>query len=121
VRRVARRYYAALDGLRLRMRIAPLAAVMAPNCPCRAQIQAVEAAVRRGERYTDRVRLLTLVPHLDRPDLADVVVSVDVTRAGIVDARGRRIGRVTTAHGVHRELMLRRIAGRWLIERVVAV
>ncbi len=121
VSRVAKRYYAALDHLRVRMDPAPVAALIAPDCPCRAQVRAIEAAIRRGERYTDRVRVRTLLPHLDQADRADVVVSVDVRRGGLLDAAGRRIGAATTTYGVHRELMLRRIGRRWLIERVVAV
>jgi hypothetical protein len=121
VSRVARQYYQALDNLRHGMRAAPLARLLAPGCPCRAQVRAVRAAARHGERYTDRVRLLTLVAHVDGPDLADAVVSLDIDHAGLVDAAGHRIGVATTLHGVHRELMLRLSGGRWLIERVIAV
>ncbi|MGN6474171.1 MAG: hypothetical protein ACTHK4_11070 [Mycobacteriales bacterium] len=121
VTEVARRYYAALGALRRRMRAAPLARLMAPGCTCRAQVRAVRRALRRGQRYTDRVHVLTLVPHLDSPGLADVFVSYDVTDGGLVDRRGHRIGLATTVRGLHRELMLRRVSGRWLIEQVLAV
>lgn len=119
--RVVRRYYAALDGLRRRMRTAPLADLMTADCPCRAQVRTVRAAIRRGERFTDRVRLLTLLPHLDGPDLVDVVVSLDVSRAGRVDSTGRRIGSPITARNLHREVVVKRYVGRWLIARVIAV
>lgn len=121
VRQVARRYYVLLGGLRRRMRAAPLAQLMTPGCPCRDQARAVRRAARRGEHYTDRVHLQTLVAHLDRTDVADVFVSYDVIDGGLIDAHGHRVGTATTVRGVHRELMLRRIGGRWLIERVLAV
>jgi hypothetical protein len=120
-RGVVRRYYAALDGLRRRMRVAPLARLMTADCPCRAQLRAVRSAMSRGDRYTDRVRVLRLVAHLDRPDLVDVVVTLDVTRAGLVGPEGRRRQPVTAAHNLHRELLLRSTGGTWQIAQVIAV
>ena len=119
-RGVVRRYYAALDGLRIRMRAAPLARLMTPDCPCRAQVDAVRSALRRDERYTDRVRVIRLVAHLDRPGLIDVVVTLDVAHAGLAGPAGR-VTAPTTVHNLHRELLLRRIGNRWLVERVIAV
>jgi hypothetical protein len=65
--------------------------------------------------------VIRLVAHLDRSDLVDVVVSIDVVHAGRLDRSGRRIGRARTVRNLHRELMLRRVGGRWLIDRVIAV
>jgi hypothetical protein len=118
---VVRRYYSLLDGLRRQMRAAPLAGLMTADCPCRAQVRAVRAAIGRGERYTDRVRVIRLVPHLDRADLVDVFVTLDVRRGGLLDPSGRRSTPMTTARDLHRELLLRRIGGHWLIARVIAV
>lgn len=118
---VVREYYGALDRLRSGTGTRRLARLVARDCPCRAQLRAVRAAARRGERYTDRVRVRTLVAHVDGADLADVVVSLDVDSGGLVDAAGHRIGTASSLRGVHRELMLRRIDGRWLVEQVIAV
>lgn len=118
---VVRGYFDALDGLRHGMRVAPLARVLTADCPCRAQVRAVRAARRRGDRYTDRVRVTSLVAHLDRADLVDVVVSLDISRAGLMDASGHRRTPVTTLRNLHRELLLRRIDDHWLISRVIAV
>lgn len=118
---VVRRYYLALDELRRQMRASRLERLLAPDCPCRAQLRAIRAAGELGERYTDRIRIIATLPHLDRSDLVDVFVSFDVDQGGLVDRLGHRIGRVTNARNVHRELVVRRLAGTWLIERVLAV
>jgi hypothetical protein len=118
---VVRRYYAALDRLRSRMRAAPLARLLTADCPCRAQVRAIRAARRRGEQFTDRVRVIRLVAHLDRPDLVDVVVSIDVVDAGRLDHAGHQVGPVRTVRNLHRELLLRRVGARWLVDRVIAV
>ena len=120
-RTVVRRYYTALDGLRRRMQPGPLARLLTADCPCRAQVRAIRTASRRGARYTDHVHVIRLVAHLDRPDLVDVVVSLDVSRAGLVDAGGNRPRSTTTVRNLHRELLLRRIGDRWLIDRVIEV
>lgn len=119
--RVVRRYYAALDGLRRRMRTGPLARLLAADCPCRAQLRAIRTAIRRGEHYTDQVHVWRLVPHVDGPDLVDVVVSFDVRRGGLVDRAGHRIRPPVVRRDLHRELVVRRVAGRWLIAQVIAV
>lgn len=118
---VVRRYYAALDGLRRRMRPGPLAALLARTCPCRAQVRAVRTAMRRGERYTDRIRVVALVAHLDRPDLVDVVVTYDVHHGGLVDRAGDPLTAPTTIRNIHRELEVGARAGRWQIRQVIVV
>jgi hypothetical protein len=118
---VVRRYYAALNRLRRQMAAGPVADLLTAECSCRAQITAIRAAIRRGERYTDRIRVTHLVAYLDRPDLVDVAVSLDVRAGGLVDSGGRRLRAPTTLHNLHREILLRLTGGRWLIDEVLAV
>jgi hypothetical protein len=120
-RGTVRRYYAAIDDLRRRMRPAPLARLLTADGPGRAQVRAIRAAAGRGERYTDRIRVTSLLAHLDRADLADVVVSFDVSHAGLVDRAGRRLRPATAMRNVHREVLLHRVGRRWLIAAVLPV
>lgn len=119
VTQVARRYYAALDDLRNRMDPLPLSHLLAPDCPCRRQLGAIRAAARRGERYTDRIRVRSVIPHRDGPAVADAVVTFDVAHGGLADHAGHRLGHTVSVRGLRRELVFGLVGERWLIERVV--
>jgi hypothetical protein len=88
------------------------------------QLRAVSHVVRHWfgryrARYSDDVRIETLIPHIDRPTWADVFVVATFADAGSVDSHGRPILARPKEGRYYRSVQLELRDGRWHIESVI--
>jgi hypothetical protein len=120
VKAVVRRYYALLNALHERMDPAPFAALMTPDCVCRAQVNAIREARDRNQHYIDTVRLVSLTAAMETDSRADALVQYDARRGGLVDSAGRHVTSTRALAGVKRFFILEKVNGHWLISEIRA-
>ena len=115
---VVRKYYALLNQLRTNMTPDGIAALMAPQCPCREQLAAITEARSHGEHYIDHVRLASLTPTRDSSTEVSILVQYDADRGGLVDRHGRPVTTSQPRKGIKRLFHVALISGRWLIASI---
>lgn len=115
---VVRRYYAVLNNLHRDMNARALFALFTKDCACREQARAVKHARARGEHYIDHVRLLRVSGRITGDGLADVFVTFDAARGGLVDRNGRHITSAPPQSNVKRAFVLERTADGWRIAKL---
>jgi hypothetical protein len=118
---VVRQYYALLNVTTSRQQANQLAALMTPSCHCRDVVKAIRAAVTKGQHFFGQNKVQSLVPNLDGPRAADVLLTYDFTRSGIKDASGRVVSSGPGMKGATQDFRLERQGDRWLISQILRV
>src|SRR3954447_22403483 len=83
---VVRRYYQLLNVATSTQQANELAALMVPSCHCREVVDAIRAAVAKRQHFFGQNKVVSVVPNLDGPRSADVLLTYDFTRSGVEDA-----------------------------------
>lgn len=112
------RYYQVLNSLHRTMDAAALASLLAPTCPCRAQVAAVRRAAARGEHYIDHASLNVMRPSVQDTHHAYVLVNLDTRRGGLVSADGRLVTSAPPRRDVQRVFRLVRHGQQWMIASI---
>jgi hypothetical protein len=118
---VVTQYYQVANSLKTHMDAPALSALMTATCPCRAQVRAVRDAAQKGEHYIDHAHINNLVPSVEGPAAAFVLVDINASRGGLETADGRAITSAPAAKHIRRVFRLVNLDGHWLIDRIEAL
>ncbi len=115
----ARAYYAALENAGRTGDPAPLAALLAPSCDCRKQVDYIRREATAGHRTTTTYTIEAVRPHDVTASAAAATVTYSSPESKVVDTSGRTVRTLSALSHVGYDLALRRDGGRWLVERIV--
>jgi hypothetical protein len=118
---VVAQYYKVANNLKTHMDAPALAALMTSRCPCRAQVRAVRDAAQKGEHYIDHAHINNLVPSVEGPAAAFVLVDLNASRGGLETSDGRTVTSAPAAKHIRRVFRLVNLDGHWLIDRIEAL
>jgi hypothetical protein len=118
---VVREYFRLVNDLKRSMDPKPLAELMARDCACRAQLDAISAAAERGQHFVDHALHLKLRPALNDVAAADVLAIYDTLTGGLVDANGHVVTKTKPRTDVKRLFRLSFSAAGWHIDEISAV
>ena len=118
---VVRQYYSLLNGDTTTANATALAALMTPSCPCREVVTATKQAVARHQHFFGTNSVVSIVPNMDGPAAADVLVTYDYTRSGIKNASGRVVSSGPGRRGTTQDFRLVKQNGAWLIAKILRV
>lgn len=120
---VVRRYYALLNAPTTAANADALSRLMTSTCKCQEVVEVTRAAVRKHERFFGRNQVVKLTPSRDGSAAAEVLVTYNYTRSGLLDANGRVVSQSTGRRGTTQVFRLLQSPRGWLItaiERVTA-
>jgi hypothetical protein len=118
---LVRRYYSLLNGSTSLANANALARLMTPDCTCQEVVQSTRSAVAKGQQFFGSNRVLSVVPSLDGPAAADVVVTYDYTRSGVKDRTGHVISSGRGRNGTTQDFRLVKRNNAWLINAILRV
>lgn len=119
VANAARHYFAVLEAAGKTGNVADLAALIAPSCECREQVDAIRADARAGRHATTVYRLDAVRTHDVTATTGAATVTVSSPASAVVDSAGRTVRSLPALSGVGIDLVFRRGGNAWLVERVV--
>jgi hypothetical protein len=119
--RLVIRYYALASRLSTDMDANALAALFTPTCRCRALSRSVRLARAMGEHYIARFHLTAVTTAIKNPYSADVLVTFDASRDGLVDRHGHHVTSAPAVKNQSRDFVLVKVHGRWLINAMLIV
>jgi hypothetical protein len=102
------------------MRTGTLRRLLAPSCPCQAQIASVRRARQGGEHLTGRATLNALRVSMDSARSATVLVDYGFSGGGLVGPDGSRLTTIKAHRHIQWQFELRRTGSDWVITRIGA-
>jgi hypothetical protein len=121
VEAVVRRYYELTSDTTTNTTASKLEALMTTGCPCRRVPDSIRTAVAHGESYFGATSITSLVPNLDGPGSADVLLDYDASASGLRDHDGRVLRSFKAVNGAKADFRLIMSGRRWLIQAVAII
>jgi hypothetical protein len=115
----ARAYYAALEKAGQTGDATPLAALLAPSCDCRKQVDYIRREAAAGHHTTTTYAIENVRPHDVTASAAAATVTYSSPASKVLDASGRTVRTLSALSHVGYDLALRLDGGHWLVERIV--